>query len=177
VRGIRGLDGTLRLEILTDHPDERFVVGTRLQVEGGDRELTLTEWMPASPGAFAKFAEIVDRGTAQILVGSYLSATLAADPGEPGRVYWDEIVGVDVRDPAGELIGTITDCYRAGGAEVYILRTPDGGEMDLPAVASIIVTFKPREGIIVANIAGSELTVRAPKRVRTSRPPNPVRTK
>lgn len=75
------------------------------------------------------------------------------------------------------VIGTITDCYRAGGAEVYILRTPDGGEMDLPSVASIIVTFKPREGIIVANIAGSELTVRAPKRVRTPRPPNPVRTK
>jgi 16S rRNA processing protein RimM len=177
VRGIRGLDGTLRLEILTDHPNDRFVLGARLQVEGSDRELTLTEWMPASPGAFAQFAEIVDRGTAQVLVGSYLSVTLTAEPGEPGRVYWDEVVGVDVRSPEGELIGTVIDCYRAGGAEVYILRTPDGGEMDLPAVASIIVTFKPREGVIVANIVGSELTIRAPKRARSPRPPNPVRTK
>ena len=176
MRGIRGLDGTLRLEILTDHPDERFTIGVRLQVEGSERELTLSEWMPASPGAFAKFSEVPDRGTAQVLIGSYLSATLAADPGEPGRVYWDEVVGVEVRNPDGDLIGTVIDCYRAGGAEVYILRTPDGGEMDLPAVASIIVTFKPREGIIVANIVGSELTVRAPKRVRAPRPPNPVRT-
>ena len=48
-------------------------MGKKLRVEESDRELTLTEWNPASPGAFARFAEIPDRGTAQILIGSYLS--------------------------------------------------------------------------------------------------------
>ncbi|MFZ9827869.1 MAG: hypothetical protein ACO3DW_01270, partial [Candidatus Limnocylindrus sp.] len=51
VRGTRGLDGTLRLEILSDYPEDRFVLGKTLHVEGSDRELTLTEWSPASPGA------------------------------------------------------------------------------------------------------------------------------
>ena len=110
------------------------------------------------------------------LLGSYLSLPLAADPGEPGRVYWDEVIGVQVNDIEGAVIGTVIDCYRAGGAEVYILRTPDGGELDLPAVASIIVSFKPREGVIIADLTGSDLTPRAPKRVKQSRPANPVRT-
>ena len=55
-----------------------------------------------------------------------------------------------------------SDCYRTGGAEVYILTTPDGGEIDLPAIPSIILTFKPRDGIIVADLTGSELGVRKP---------------
>ncbi len=113
---------------------------------------------------------MTDRGTAQIVVGSYLS-TLAADAGEPGRVYWDEVIGVKVTSPNGELIGTVFNCYRTGGAEVYILRTPDGGELDLPVVDSIIVTFKPREGIIIADLSGSELSVRAPLPPRAPKPP------
>ncbi|MFZ9882844.1 MAG: ribosome maturation factor RimM [Candidatus Limnocylindrus sp.] len=176
VRGTRGLDGTLRLEILSDYPEDRFVLGKTLHVEGSDRELTLTEWSPASPGAFARFAEVPDRGTAQALVGSYLSLPLAADTGEPGRVYWDDVIGVQVTDTAGGVIGTVIDCYRAGGAEVYVLRTPDGGELDLPAVASIIVTFKPREGVIVADLTGSDLVPRPPKRAKPTRPASSVRT-
>ena len=77
---------------------------------------------------------------------------------------------------AGGVIGTVIDCYRAGGAEVYVLRTPDGGELDLPAVASIIVTFKPREGVIVADLTGSDLVPRPPKRAKPTRPASSVRT-
>lgn len=91
-------------------------------------------------------------------------------------MYWDEVIGVNVTDTAGGVIGTVIDCYRAGGAEVYILRTPDGGELDLPAIASIIVTFKPRDGVIIADLTGSDLTPRAPKRLKPARPENPVRT-
>ncbi|MFM8628590.1 MAG: ribosome maturation factor RimM [Candidatus Limnocylindrus sp.] len=170
VRGARGLDGTLRLEVLTDHPAERFVVGKQFRVEESDRRLTLTDWSPASPGGFARFAEIADRGTAQILIGRYLSLPLAADTGDSGRVYWDEVIGVQVRDRMGELIGTVIDCYRAGGAEVYIVRTADGGEIDVPAVASVIVSFTPREGVIIADLTGSDLTPRGPKRVKSARP-------
>jgi len=163
------------LEILTDHPDERFVVGKQFRVEESDQRLTLTEWSPASPGGFARFAEIPDRGTAQGLIGRYLSLPLSADTGEPGRVYWDEVIGVQVRDRVGELIGTVIDCYRAGGAEVYIIRTADGEEVDVPAVASVIVSFTPREGVIIADLTGLDLTPRSPTRVKSARPASSVR--
>ena len=170
VRGVRGLDGTLRLEVLTDLPEQRFLPGARLSVEGSERVLTILEATPSSPGLFIRVGEVQSRLAGERLVGAYLTIPAAQVQIPPDRVLWDEVIGVTVRDPQGEIIGEVNDLYRAGGAEVYVVRTPDGGEIDLPAVASVIVEFAPREGRIVADLTGSELTVRAAKAVRRRGP-------
>jgi 16S rRNA processing protein RimM len=170
VRGVRGLDGTLRLEVLTDLPEQRFLPGARLSVEGSERVLTILEVTPSSPGLFIRVGEVQSRLAGERLVGAYLTIPAAQVQIPPDRVLWDEVIGVTVRDPQGEIIGEVRDLYRAGGAEVYVVQTPDGGEIDLPAVASVIVEFAPREGRIVADLTGSELTVRAAKAVRRRGP-------
>jgi 16S rRNA processing protein RimM len=170
VRGVRGLDGTLRLEVLTDLPEQRFIPGARLCVEGTERVLTLLEVTPGSPGLFIRFGEVQSRLAGERLVGSYLTIPAAEVQVPPDRVLWDEVIGVTVRDTQGEIIGEIRDLYRAGGAEVYVVHTPDGGEIDLPAVAAVIVEFAPRDGRIVADLTGSELTVRAAKTPRRRGP-------
>ncbi len=170
VRGVRGLDGTLRLEVLTDLPEQRFIPGARLCVEGTERVLTLLEVTPGSPGLFARFGEVQSRLAGERLVGAYLTIPASEVQVPPDRVLWDEVIGVTVRDPQGEIIGEIRDLYRAGGAEVYVVHTPDGGEIDLPAVAAVIVEFAPRDGRIVADLTGSELTVRAAKTPRRRGP-------
>ncbi len=173
VRGVRGLDGTLRLEVLTDLPEQRFTPGARLCVEGTERVLTLLEVTPGSPGLFIRFGEVQSRLAGERLVGAYLTIPAAEVQVPPDRVLWDEVIGVTVRDPQGEIIGEIRDLYRAGGAEVYVVHTPDGGEIDLPAVAAVIVEFAPRDGRIVADLTGSERTVRA---VKTPRRRGPQKT-
>jgi len=170
VRGVRGLDGTLRLEVLTDLPEQRFLPGARLSVEGSERVLTILEVTPSSPGLFIRVGEVQSRLAGERLVGAYLTIPAAQVQIPPDRVLWDEVIGVTVRDPQGEIIGEVHDLYRAGGAEVYVVRTPDGGEIDLPAVASVIVEFAPREGRIVADLTGSELSVRAAKAPRRRGP-------
>lgn len=170
VRGVRGLDGTLRLEVLTDIPEQRFIPGAQLSVEGSERVLTLLEVTPGSPGLFIRFGEVQSRLAGERLVGAYLTIPAAEVQIPPDRVLWDEVIGVTVHDPQGEIIGEIRDLYRAGGAEVYVVHTPDGGEIDLPAVAAVIVEFAPREGRIVADLTGSELSVRAAKAPRRRGP-------
>ena len=170
VRGVRGLDGSLRLEVLTDTPELRFTPGGRLFVEGSDRALTLLEVTPSSPGLFVRFGEVQSRLAGERLIGAYLTIPAAEVQIPPDRVLWDEVIGITVRDPQGEVIGEIRDLYRAGGAEVYVVHTPDGGEIDLPAVAAVIVEFAPREGRIVADLTGSELSVRAAKAPRRRGP-------
>ena len=170
VRGVRGLDGTLRLEVLTDLPEQRFLPGARLSVEGSERVLTILEVTPSSPGLFIRVGEVQSRLAGERLIGAYLTIPVAQVQIPPDRVLWDEVIGVTVHDLQGEIIGEVHDLYRAGGAEVYVVRTPDGGEIDLPAVASVIVEFAPREGRIVADLTGSELTVRAAKAVRRRGP-------
>ena len=170
VRGVRGLDGSLRLEVLTDLPEQRFIPGAQLSVESSDRVLTILEVTPSSPGLFVRFGEVQSRLAGERLIGAYLTIPAAQVHIPSDRVLWDEVIGVTVRDPQGAVIGEIRDLYRAGGAEVYVVHTPDGGEIDLPAVAAVIVEFAPRDGRIVADLTGSELTVRAAKTPRRRGP-------
>ena len=170
VRGVRGLDGSLRLEVLTDLPEQRFIPGARLSVESSDRVLTILDVTPSSPGLFVRFGEVQSRLAGERLIGAYLTIPASQVQIPSDRVLWDEVIGVTVRDPQGAVIGEIRDLYRAGGAEVYVVHTPDGGEIDLPAVAAVIIEFAPREGRIVADLAGSELTVRAAKAPRRRGP-------
>jgi len=117
-----------------------------------------------------RFGEVQSRLAGERLIGAYLTIPAAEVQIPPDRVLWDEVIGITVRDPQGEVIGEIRDLYRAGGADVYVVHTPDGGEIDLPAVASVIVEFAPRDGRIVADLTGSELTVRAAKAPRRRGP-------
>ena len=42
VRGVHGLNGAIRVEVLTDHPERRFVSGAVLHREGDARPLTIS---------------------------------------------------------------------------------------------------------------------------------------
>ena len=138
-----------------------------LTIEGDGRTIQVEAFQPAEPGSFARFREISSREAAAPLVGRFLAVALAAVPAASDPISWDEVIGITVRGTTGEAIGEIVDCYRAGGAEVYLLRTPDGAELDLPAVASVITTFEPRAGLIVADLTAMELE---PRRKRVHDP-------
>jgi 16S rRNA processing protein RimM len=151
VRTVHGLRGAVRVEVLTDEPELRFRPGAVLHPEGSARPLTVTNAGPDDPGWLVRFAEMADRNAAEQLRGQYLEADVAAEErAEPDTYYWHEIVGATVLDPAGRLLGTVVDVYRAGGAEVYLVRGEPYGEFDVPAVRPIVVSFEPRTtGIVI----------------------------
>ena len=151
VRGAHGLRGALRVEVLTDHPEERFAPGRSLYPEGSPRALTIDEAAPVAdgPGWRIRFRERPDRNAAQPLVGTYLEALVTAPSDGPDAVWWHEVIGVRVLDPGGRDLGTVRDVYRAGGAEVYQVAGGPAGAFDVPAVAAVVREFAPREGRIV----------------------------
>ncbi len=151
VRGVHGLRGAVRVEVLTDLPAERFEVGRALYREGDDRPLTIVAGVQEHPGWRLQFAEIGDRDGAEALQGSYLEADVAPASGDaPGSYYWHDVVGAKVRDLDGNELGTVVDVYRVAENEVFVVSGGPGGEFDLPAVRSFIRTFDPRgEGIVV----------------------------
>ncbi len=160
VRGIHGLRGAVRVEVLTDHPEERFRPGAVLRPEGSDRPLTIDWARPVEdgPGWRLRFAEIEDRTAAESLKGSYLEAD--PDPAtalERGAYYWHEVIGVPVTATDGTALGTIRDVYRAGGAEVFVVGGGRVGEFDLPAVRAFIRIFAPRRGEIVVDADALDL--------------------
>jgi 16S rRNA processing protein RimM len=152
VRGFHGLKGTVRLESLTDRAEQRFAVGRSLFVEGSDAPLTIVESEQDQKGWRLRFAEVVDRTAAEKLRDAYLEALVA--PGEQlprGEFYWHEVIGAQVVDTAGSPLGEVVDLYRAGGAEVAVVRG-SSGELDIPLVRSVVRIFAPSRGEIVVDI-------------------------
>jgi 16S rRNA processing protein RimM len=154
VRGLHGLDGTVRVEVLTDHPEERFAPGSVLVVEGSGRALTIATAAPVQdgPGWRLRFREVGHRNAAESLRDAYLEQLVAREDSlREDEVYWHEVIGAVVSDPDGRELGVVRDVYRAGGAEVYLVSGGVAGEFDLPAVGALIREFAPREGRIVVD--------------------------
>lgn len=106
----------------------------------------------SGPGWRLRFAEVPDRTAADSLRGAYLESLVA--PGEElprGEYYWHEVIGSAVRDVDGTELGTVRDVYRAGGAEVFVVRDGPRGELDIPAVRSVVRIFAPKRGEIVVD--------------------------
>ena len=128
-----------------------------LHSEGSDAPLTITSAGPVEdgPGWRVGFREIRDRSAADRLREAYLEIAVDRDAGlAPGEAFWHEVIGADVLGTDRRPLGRVADVYRAGEAEVYVVRGGAVGEFDLPAVKSVITTFDPRgEGIVVDEAA------------------------
>jgi 16S rRNA processing protein RimM len=176
VRGVHGLNGAVRVEILTDRPEARFARGGRLFREGDEAELTITDAraIPDGPGWRVRFRELPDRTAAESLRGAYLEADVPpADAPGRGAAYWHEVIGTPVRGLDGEELGTVADIYRVAENDVYVVRGGPRGEFDLPAVRDFVRIFAPRRGEIVVDAAALELG--PPRPPRPARPPRPRR--
>src|SRR5215510_11643350 len=111
VRGVHGLRGVVRVEILTDHPEERYAPGSVLHREGSDEPLTVAWSSPVAdgPGWRVRFKEITTRDAADAaLRGAYLEwvASPEAELGR-GEYFWHEVISVAVRGIDGTELGTV----------------------------------------------------------------------
>jgi 16S rRNA processing protein RimM len=166
------LRGAVRVEVLTDRPDDRFVPGAVLRKEGDERPLTIAtaEAIADGPGWRIRFREIGSRDGADTLRGAYLEAAVRPDEDlARGSYYWHEVIGATVRGIDGVELGTVQDIYRVAENEVFIVGGGESGAFDLPAVRAFIRIFAPRRGEIVVD--AEALDLRPPR----SREPDPNR--
>lgn len=173
VRGVHGLRGAVRVEVLTDRPESRFVTGAVLVREGTDAPLTIesAEAVQDGPGWRLRFAEVTSRESADTLRGAYLE-TIVHPLGDlaRGEVYWHEIIGVAVRGLDDTELGVVQDIYRVAENEVYIVGGGAYGTFDVPAVRAFIRIFAPRRGEIVVDAEALDLR---PAKVRSTDPDRP----
>ncbi len=174
VRGMHGVRGGMRVEVLTDRPADRFVVGAKLYREGSPAALTIVEAWPATPGWVLLFGEVASRQAAEAFRDAYLEVqTGPADTLPRGAYYWHEMRGVAVRDPDGADLGTVRDVYRAGGADVLEVGGGPRGDFDLPIARPFVRILAPRRGEIIADPEALDLP--ASGGLRPPAPPRPPR--
>ncbi len=124
VRGVHGLRGAVRVEVLTDRPEARFVPGAVLFREGTDQGLTIVsaEAVQDGPGWRVRFQEITSREGADTLRAAYLETEVrpTADLAR-GEVYWHEVIGCPVRGLDDAELGVVKDIYRVAENEVFVV--------------------------------------------------------
>jgi 16S rRNA processing protein RimM len=125
-----------------------------MHLEGDSRPLTVAVAQPVEdgPGWRIRFHEVPDRAAAERLREAYLEVLVdrSADLAD-GAAYWHDVVGSAVKDSTGTVLGTVADIYRAGEAEVYVVRGGPVGEFDLPAIRDVITIFAPERGELVVD--------------------------
>ena len=173
VRGVHGLNGAVRAEVLTDRPQDRFVVGGVLFREGDARPLTIAaaEEIVDGPGWRLRFREVTSRDGADTLRGAYLESVVVPDQ-DLARGHLLLARGHRLcrpghgRDRPRDRARHLPD-RRDGG--LHGRRQPFGS-FDLPAVRAFIRVFAPRRGEIVVDAESLDLR---PRRSRASDPDRP----
>ena len=182
VRGLHGLDGGVRVEVLSDE-SERFAVGSVLFIDGEEHPLTIAWAQPSKPGLLVRFEGIVSREQAEGFRERYLEAAIG-EPLPAGSWYWHQVMGLKVTSTEGEALGSVTDVFRAGGREVYVVRGGARGEILVPAIGDVVTELDPDAGRLIVDAGVLALDDIPPRRRRRrheraggpKRPANPSRT-
>jgi hypothetical protein len=111
------------------------------------------------PGWWLRLREIPDRNAAERLRDVFLEIDAPDEPRHPGLWFFHELEGLAVRSRSGEDLGTVVEIYRAGGAEVFVVRGPRG-ELDVPGVHGIVTELAPERGEMVVDLDALALDAR-----------------
>ena len=138
-----GVRGEVSVDVRTDDPERRFVIGSRLDTDPDKGTLEIFGVRPHHGRLLVAFAGVGDRNEAEALRGTLLvvdSATVGeAGPGE----YWThELVGLRVE---------LTEVVNTPGADLLAIRRDDGRELLIPFVAALVPTVDIAAGRVVVD--------------------------
>ena len=151
VRRPHGVRGELRVEPLGGDA-ARFAPGLQLWSEfDPSRTYTVVTARPTPDGdLLLSLGEVVSRNDAERLRGVYLC--IAADTrrrlGDDEWFIW-EVVGLEVVDEDGTVLGIVDDVEEYPEQEVLVIRAPHGGERRIPMVRAHIARVDVANGRIV----------------------------
>ena len=142
------------MEVRTDDPDQRFVVGSSLDTvppERGPLTVAAARWH--SGRLLVRFAGYEDRGAADAL----RETMLAIDSGQltpltdPEEYYDHDLIGMHVVTVAGEPVGTVADVLHHGQDMLVVdgAGPRAGAEILVPFVAAIVPDVDMAAGRLV----------------------------
>ena len=158
-----GIRGEVTLDVRTDEPERRFAPGTTLRAEapaGADRRpssLTVARARWHQSTLLVTFEELADRNAAEAARGTVLHATIGLDetPDDPEEFYDHQLVGLDVVDVDGTLLGTVKALVHGSAQDLLTVRTPDGRDALVPFVTALVPEVDLAAGrLVVADRPG-----------------------
>jgi 16S rRNA processing protein RimM len=149
VRGPHGLDGELKVESLSDNP-ERFTIGAAFRA--GDGSVTIRSLRSHRGALLIGFEGVGTREQADELRGLLLEVPeTELVPLEEGQYYRFQLIGLEVRDGEGNVLGRLEEVLDTGANDVYIVRN-DESELLVPAIEPAIERVDLSKGVMTVRL-------------------------
>ncbi len=153
-----GVIGEVRMRVLTAHPErlqELKTVFLGKSPEDGDRAVLYTVKSVRMHQGYAliRFEGVNDRTQAdrlrQLLVMVALEDAVPLDEDE---FYLYQLIGLTVQTDSGQILGTLTEVLETGANDVYIVDSPQYGEVLIPATSETIVQTDIQAGLLTVKL-------------------------
>ena len=154
-----GVQGELRIRILTDYPErigelQTVYLGANVESTMLKPYVVVGMRMHQNYGLLS-LQGIDSRAKADRLRGQFIMVDMEhAVPLEEGEFYLYELLGLEVRTVDGETLGTISEVIETGANDVYVVESSRFGEVLIPVTG---------ETVLETNIAAGIVTVRLPE--------------
>lgn len=151
IAGAFGVKGEVRLKSFCANPED---IGTYTPLMGDNGvEYTVKITRPVKGGFAARLSGVRFKDEADALRGVKLSADRALLPSLPDDEYYHaDLIGLDVLDTGGEVIGKVAAVMNHGAGDILELRGPKlKGSVLLPFTLEAVPTVDLSAGRIIAD--------------------------
>jgi len=150
-----GVRGELTVEVRTDDPEDRFAVGSVLLCTGrSDVPATVTvadaRWH--SGRLVMSLEGVSDRTAAEALRGTLLEADVDPVIGEDDEFHDLVLVGLEVRDRGGQVLGTVSEVMHLPGQDLLAVARSDGPELLVPFVTEFVPVVDVPAGFLLVEL-------------------------
>lgn len=135
-----GLRGDVKIVTWTDYPEDfEEIEKVYVRRKTGDEVLTITNVKYQKNNIIVKFKEIADINEAE----KYKNLVLFADREdlpelEEGAHYIADLIGLDIVDEEGELIGVLVDVFNTGANDIYDVKREGKKNLLLPVIDEVV---------------------------------------
>ncbi|MFG2783211.1 ribosome maturation factor RimM [Streptomyces prunicolor] len=143
-----GIKGEVTVEVRTDEPELRLAPGAVLATEPASTgPLTIETGRVHSGRLILRFEGVSDRTGAEALRNTLLIAEIDPEelPEEEDEYYDHQLMDLDVVTKDGEEVGRITEISHLPSQDLFIVERPDGSEVMIPFVESIVTEIDLEE--------------------------------
>lgn len=151
-----GVRGEIRLQAITDKPEERFVPGAKLVVELGAGEyekVTVKSHRKHKSFNLLTFEEFDNINDVEHFKTKMLQIEKDDLPelGE-GEFYEGDLIGLSVVNEEKEEIGILKEVLFLPANHVWVVSRPGKKDLLLPVIESVILKVDLDEGIVVVHM-------------------------
>jgi 16S rRNA processing protein RimM len=149
--GAFGVRGEVRLKSFCAEPEAVADYGP-LETEDGARRFEVTLVRPISGAFAARLSGVATREAAEALKGTRLYAPRdRLPPLAEDEFYHADLIGLEVRDTGGALIGTVRAVHDHGAGDLLEVTRPGGESVLLPFTRAVVPTVDLSARRIVAD--------------------------